>query len=236
MSRKKGDKGRLPPFVPLLCETAKTPAFKMLSFGARWLFMGLTAQLKNDNSNNGRVFLSQRKAAEWLGRKDRTEIANFYRELEHYGFLVKTSAGCLGVEGKGKAPHYRVTDRKACNGRGEIEPPTGEFLRWDGTVFEPHKRPSRRWNADKAEALKNRIPDGTYQPPRTARTNHFAPEKCSTDVQSGRHVPSISAQGTGRHVPSISSLTTGLPSSDLIAPAEVIKARHQITPRRVRRG
>jgi protein ImuB len=31
-------------------------------------------------------------------------------EIQHYGFGVITSGACLGVDGKGKAPHWRLTE------------------------------------------------------------------------------------------------------------------------------
>ena len=111
MSRKK-DKGRLPPFIALIRDTVNAPAFKMLTFGARALFTVLVGQFYN---NNGRFYLSQRKAGEMLGHKDRNDIANWFRELVHYGFIVQTSGASLGIEGKGKAPHWRLTDRPTRN-------------------------------------------------------------------------------------------------------------------------
>ena len=32
------------------------------------------------------------------------------RPFQHYGFIVMTDPGGLGVEGKGKAPHFRLTE------------------------------------------------------------------------------------------------------------------------------
>jgi hypothetical protein len=53
--------------------------------------------------------------------------------------------GCLGTDGKGKAPHWQLTElgqtSKASAG-GLFEPPTNEFLKWDGTKFRipsPHR-------------------------------------------------------------------------------------------------
>jgi len=39
--RERRDKGRLPPFVPLLIATLDTPAWRALSHGARSLYVGL---------------------------------------------------------------------------------------------------------------------------------------------------------------------------------------------------
>jgi hypothetical protein len=88
---------------------------------------------------------------------------------------------------------------------------TKDFLRWDGVVFEPHVRPSRRWSARKAAALEKQNPgrhvgatvdgtlepgvDGTLEPP---------------NGRSGSHVPPIQTDRGGSHVPPISRLATGV--------------------------
>jgi hypothetical protein len=41
-----------------------------------------------------------------------------------------TSPGCLGVDGNGMAPHWRLTEVGYMN-----DPPTRDFGRWDGTKF-----------------------------------------------------------------------------------------------------
>jgi hypothetical protein len=48
------------------------------------------------------------------------------------------SAGHLGVEGKGKAPHWRLTELGYM-----AQPPTREFLRWDGVAFGSVKKRKR---------------------------------------------------------------------------------------------
>ena len=72
-----------------------------------------------------------------------SEISRWFRELQHYGFIVQTVAGCLGLEGKGKAPHWRLTDAGYLK-----DDPTRDFIKWDGTPFKPKK----------AARNKNRIP------------------------------------------------------------------------------
>jgi hypothetical protein len=54
------------------------------------------------------------------------------------------SPGGLGVEARGKAPHWRLTE-EWCLGKT----PTRDFLLWDGTVFEPKEiiSPSRKSGA-----------------------------------------------------------------------------------------
>ena len=155
MSGKDRLRDKLPPFVPLFRETLATPAYRQLSFGARAL---LTALRTHCVKNNGHVYLSLRDAGEEIGHRSRNDIANWYRELAHYGFIVQTEAASLGVDGKGKATHWRITDLPTRKGNNELESPTKDFLRWDGVVFEPHVAPSRRWNARKQAALKKQNP------------------------------------------------------------------------------
>ena len=51
------NKGRLPPFVPLLVDTLDTPAWRTMSHGARSLYIAIRRRLSNDARNNGRVFV-----------------------------------------------------------------------------------------------------------------------------------------------------------------------------------
>jgi hypothetical protein len=210
MSKRK-EKGKLPPFIALMRDTVNAPAYKILSFGARALFTALQAQFYN---NNGRLYLSQRKAGEMLGHKNRNDISNWFAELEHYGFIIQTTGASLGVDGEGKAPHLRLTDRPTRNGRGDLDHATQDFLRWDGVVFEPHKPPSRCWNARKAASLKKQNP-GLHVGTTLACT--LVPRVDYTSVppdeESGTNGESIAASPSGTNGESISRLTTGCGSN-----------------------
>ena len=61
-------KGRLPPFVPVLKDTMKTPAWKALSHGARSLYVVLKCRYSNSPN-----------------------VMRWFRELQHYGFIVEVS-------------------------------------------------------------------------------------------------------------------------------------------------
>jgi hypothetical protein len=137
MSRKHNEDKIRGRFTPMMHETAKSPAFKQLSFGARALFVALKMRCVK---NNGRVYLSLRDAGEELDHKNRNNLANWYRELEHYGFILKTEAASLGVNGRGKAAHWRITDMPSRSGGGEFKDPTKDFLE-ERTV--PEKPPRR---------------------------------------------------------------------------------------------
>jgi hypothetical protein len=86
MSRHK-DKGRLGPFVPLLKETLASPAWRAMSHGARSLYVALKARYNQNNHNNGRLFISQRNASKEVGSAS-DQIARWFRELQHFGFIV----------------------------------------------------------------------------------------------------------------------------------------------------
>jgi hypothetical protein len=128
---KRKDKGRISgPFVALLKDTMASPAWRATSHGARSLYVALKARYSSTLHNNGRLFISQRTAVREIG-SGFSQIARWFRELQFYGFIVQTKGGCLGVEGKGKAPHWRLTECGYMN-----DPPTRDFMRWNGVKFE----------------------------------------------------------------------------------------------------
>jgi hypothetical protein len=126
---------RLPPFVPLLREMLASPAWRAMSPYARCLYMALKAQHTAKN-NNGHIFLGQRGASEETGIS-RPKIAQCFRELMHYGFIVMTTPGCLGSDGNGKAPHWRLTELETSQG-----PATSDFKHWTGNRFRKNKSPA----------------------------------------------------------------------------------------------
>jgi hypothetical protein len=134
MSSRNKDKGRLAPFMPLLLETMRSPAWRAMSTGARCLYMALKSRYGLDRRNNGRIFLSTRDAAEELG-SNRNAVSRWFHELEHFGFTVRTAGGCLGVDGKGKAPRWRLTELGYM-----ADAPTKDFLSWKGTPFRAPKK------------------------------------------------------------------------------------------------
>ena len=85
-------KGRMLPFVPLFINTLDDPAWRALSHGARSLYVALKRRYNKNNPNNGRIFLSQRIAATELSSHYK-QIARWYRELQHFGFIVMPVPG-----------------------------------------------------------------------------------------------------------------------------------------------
>ena len=133
MSRHK-DKGRIEgPFVPMLIPTMESAAWKAMSPYARVVYYALKTRYGHKIRNNGRIYLSTRDGAEETGFHKDT-IVRSLRELQHYGFIVMTEPGCLGVNGRGKAPHWRLTELGYMH-----EPPTKDFLKWDGELFYEQK-------------------------------------------------------------------------------------------------
>jgi hypothetical protein len=136
MSRPK-DKGRIEgPFVPMLIDTMASPAWKAMSPYARVVYVALRSRYGHKIKNNGRIYLSARDGAEETGF-DRNRIARSLRELAHYGFIVATKSHCLGVDGRGVATHWRLTELGYMH-----DPPTRDFMRWDGELFHEQKSPA----------------------------------------------------------------------------------------------
>ena len=127
------NKGRLPPFVPLLKDTLDSPAWRAMSHGARALYIALKRRYNMQAHNNGRLYLSHRKAIEEI-RSSPKQIVRWFRELQHYGFIVMMSRGYLGIDGKGQAPRWRLTEIGYMK-----DPPTRDFIRWDGVSFSKHQ-------------------------------------------------------------------------------------------------
>jgi hypothetical protein len=127
-------KGRLPDFVPVFRETMNCPAWKALSFGARALYIAIKAR-KAPKKNC--AYLSYRNALKDLGRRSHKKIAEWFSELQHYGFIVLEKHGSLGVDGKGKSPLWRIAELPN-EFTGELA--TKEFLKWDGVLYDPKAR------------------------------------------------------------------------------------------------
>ena len=123
--------GRL--FVMLMFEIVDAEAWRALSHGAQALYIALRRRYNATTDNNGKIYLPQRVAEKEL-RSKRDQIVRWFRELQHYGFIVLTSAGYLGARGRGRAPSWRLTELP-CNG----EPATEDFLLWNGAPFANEK-------------------------------------------------------------------------------------------------
>jgi hypothetical protein len=138
MSRKQKEKGRIGGvFVPVLKEMLACKAWLNMNAIARLLYIALKARYGFDIKNNGRIYLSIRTAMEETGFSFNA-VRRGFQELEHYGFIVPTARGCLGSDGHGKAPHWRLTELGYKN-----EPPTKDYLKWDGVLYEARRKSTR---------------------------------------------------------------------------------------------
>ena len=200
--REANQRAKLAPFVPLLKETLDTPAWKALSHGARSLYAALKRRYNRNNHNNGRLWLSQRDAAQEIG-SHHNEIARWFRELQFYGFIRMKTPGGLGVLGKGKAPHWRLTELGYMQ-----DPPTREFTHWQGEKFRDKKIKS---HAGKGARCVQEKAHGVG--PEKA---HGKDSECSAN---GAHKLDANRAGKGAHT----IITTPIPSPYLLASRIVSK-------------
>jgi hypothetical protein len=180
-------KDRLPPFVPLLIATLDAPAWRAMSHGARMLFVALKRRYSVKLHNNERIFLPQRQAAKELG-SHHNQVARWFRELQHYGFILMTTPGYLGVEGKGKAPHWRLTEL----GTMQDPFPTRDFMRWDGTPFADKRKTKPRAGKPARTVLENRhtsVPENRPPSEKSVPENQHI-QDCK-GVPENRHITSL---------------------------------------------
>ena len=199
------------PFVALLKDTIKTEAWKALSHGARSLYVSLRSRY-NPTTQNA-VYVSTRKAKEELGQHSNLHsIRLWFRELQHYGLIVEVSPAYHGVNGHGKAPHYRLTEAWYLG-----KAPTRDFLAWDGSPFtEKRKRDAPLFTA------KNRI-RGDHGVTTLAPTGEsLVPGIVSAAEESGDHGVTMSRQMAGDHGVSITSLTTSYADPELLSAFEAL--------------
>ena len=130
-----------PHFVMVTDPVLDSPAWRAMSHGARSLYIALKRRYWPNRKNNGHIYLPQRKAEKELGSNN-TQIVRWFRELQYYGFIVMMTPGYLGVEGKGRAPCWRLTEiayMRGTSSKGKEDMPTMDFLKWNGVRFSKHK-------------------------------------------------------------------------------------------------
>lgn len=141
-------------FVQLFHDLLDTPAWRSLSPWAKCLYVSL--RRRHNGKNNGRIFVSCRQAAREIGMNKDTATRAF-RELVHCRFIIMTSTGHLGADGKGKAPGWRLTEIPTTE-----EAATMDYLNWDGVPFDP-KKARHRSRPKKAKSCP--IPSDTLSGP-----------------------------------------------------------------------
>jgi hypothetical protein len=208
---------KLTPFVPLLKDTMKTDAWKALSHAAKALYVLLKWKY-NRNLGNA-VYMSTRDAANQM-KSNRDYVMRWFRELQYYGFIVMVSPGCLGVEGRGKAPHWRLTEEWYI---GQV--PTRDFLKWDGVAFHEQKSP-------KHYLQKKQNPGPQTGATLAPKLGPLPPKSDGRNGTSGPQTEAIQPQPPGPQTEAITSLTTR--GGEARADAEkVAKARSAEPPRPV---
>jgi hypothetical protein len=198
-------------FVPLLHATLDCPAWKAASHGATALYIALRRRVPRERN---RAFISYRDACKALG-SGAHKIREWFAELEHYGFIVQAVPGSLGVDGKGRAPHWRLTElgnTSKASADGVFDPPSRDYLRWDGVLFDPKPfRYGRKWGYEKQNPVvhvdNTPLSTSTTPPLSTSTTPK------TESVVHGVHIERESGVVHGVH---ISSVTT---PSEPVAPA-----------------
>lgn len=94
-------------FVQLHEWFQKTTAWSTLKPGPRVLYIEL--KRRYTGSNNGRITLSYREAAELMG-VHRNTVGPWFKKLEARGFIVRTQAPYLGPSGVGQTSHWLLTE------------------------------------------------------------------------------------------------------------------------------
>jgi hypothetical protein len=218
-------KEKLPPFIAIFRHTTKTPAWRALSVGARATFFFL--QSNHNTKAQNAVFVSARDGARELGGVSKNNVPRWLRELEHYGFIVKIQGAHLGLDGKGKAARYRLTDRYYAG-----KAPTYDFQNWDGVLFSP-KRTISKAEIDRLNGLRRKrnpvlrsgTPCPTVEDIRAEPENTQTGNKCPT-------VEDIRDDGGCPTVKDITSFTSSLPIPKLVWSApevtEVVGAEAQM--------
>ena len=190
-------------FVPLLHSTLDCAAWKAASHGARSLYISLRRRVPRERN---RSFVSYRDACKEL-TSGRHKVREWFAELEHYGFIVLAVAGTLGVDGKGKAPHWRLTElgnTGRASADGVFDPPSRDYLRWDGVLFDPKPfRYSRKWDYEKQNPGV-----GVNYTPVTPSTTPPVSASTTPKPQNGVDGVAIDGESSGVGGEAISSLTT----------------------------
>jgi hypothetical protein len=126
-----------------------------------------------------------------------------FRELEHYGFIVATERGCLGVYGKGRAPRWRLTELAYMH-----EPPTRDFTRWkNGNHFQDRRAFQKAGTVSRGTQKQKPVPENKNTVFQKAGTLAF--QKAGTlatksvpESWSKEDVPSVPENGNKYILPS----------------------------------
>ena len=138
----------------------------------------------------GGLYLSYRMAAKEIGSHP-GQIARWYEELQYYGFIVMTTPGSLGVEGKGKAPHWRLTELGYL---GEF--PTRDYEKWDGKSFRANN--SQKFGNQKTESRSGKPIQGVPESQHSGVAESRTPS--AETVAESRHIESPTGVAESQHI------------------------------------
>lgn len=228
-------KGRIQgQFTALRYEVMDSAAWKQMSMGARMLYIALIKPLSFNADNNGKVFLATRRAAVELGASQR-RVCVWFRELEHYGFIVLTYPGTTMT-----AARWRITDVGWGRLDGKGIEPTKDYLRWDGVLFERHNPDGTITKSGRQKSKRDRNQNGSSiknTPERvTKKSPHFEEKKSSEGVRtkSPRLTPKSRTKSPQKEAPPCEDLKSsdlGQPSPHLEKAPLAAKQAEWTTPR-----
>lgn len=110
-----------------------TEAWETMKPGPRALYVELKRRFLG--SNNGRIILSHRQAAEALN-VHRNTVSAWFDELVDRGFIRVECPPHLGPDGIGKATLWALTELKTADGK----PATSNFKHWRANSKTRHKK------------------------------------------------------------------------------------------------
>ena len=102
--RRKRGAGR---FVQLSERLQSTPAWSDLKPGPRALYLEIKRRF--NGSNNGKIVLSHRDAAEALN-VHRNTVGSYFEDLTEHGLIRQTQEPYLGPEGVGRSALLAITE------------------------------------------------------------------------------------------------------------------------------
>jgi len=150
--------------IRLYARIYESAAYRALSCPARCLLQELMAIY--NGSNNSRLALSVRDAAERLGCSRNTP-SWLFDELMAKGFVKMTGLGSFNAKG-GLASEWTLTDAPV---PGEALP-TREYLAWSGTDFEVPRRRIRGGRNWRPKSKPRSLPECIAVTPPSARHAH----------------------------------------------------------------
>lgn len=114
----------------------QTEAWASLKPGPRTLYIEL--KRRYNGTNNGKLFLSHRDAAEAIN-VHRNTVGPWFDELERRGLIRMEKGAHLGADGYGKAAQWALCEMPTCTGK-------------------PHDLSFRSWTEEKQNPCTNIVP------------------------------------------------------------------------------